>query len=258
MSEGVAGKGERALKGGGGKPDLFVTRAGHRFQFERFERGRGSPFGFFIASRPALFERVGGIGRVQGAVRPFVQGSARHERGGRRQLFALARCAPRVARRRAAPAAPRAICRLLSLRPARDGRRLENQIDAAVAAARAHHPIVESRQRHVAPARPDERLHIQLGAIPTLRRRPRVIHSAVDATRVHPPAGRQGVFQGLDRHENIKRTTAASVKPAKVTGDPRRLFARPSRCRAIRAPCPAPRAAPTRRPEARDGVSAGR
>ena len=122
----------------------------------------------------------------------------------------------------------------LSLRPARDRRRLENQIDAAVAAARAHHPIVEPRQRHVAPARPDERLHIQLGAIPTLRRRPRVIHLAVDAARVHPPAGRQGVFQGLDRHENIKRTTAASVKPAKVTGDPRRLFALLSRAAGLR------------------------
>ena len=41
-------------------------------------------------------------------------------------------------------------------------------------------------------------------------------------------------IQGLDRHENIKRTTAASVKPAKVTGDPRRLFARLSRAAGLR------------------------
>ena len=40
----------------------------------------------------------------------------------------------------------------------------------------------------------------------------RVVDLAVDAARMHAPAGRQGVFQGLDRHENIKGTIATDVK----------------------------------------------
>lgn len=104
--------------------------------------------------------------------------------------------------------------RALSLRPARDHRRLENQIDAAVAAARAHHPIVEPSKRHVGPARPDERLQVQLGAVVAFGRRARVVDLAVDAARMNAPAGRQGVFQGLDWHENIKRTSRATVKLA--------------------------------------------
>jgi len=100
----------------------------------------------------------------------------------------------------------------LPLCPVRDRRRLENQIDAAAPAARAHHPAVEPGERHVATARPDQSLDIQLGAIPTLCCRPRVVHPAVDAARMHSPARRQGVFQGLDRHGNIKGTTFAAVK----------------------------------------------
>jgi hypothetical protein len=72
----------------------------------------------------------------------------------------------------------------------------------------AHHAVAEGRQRHVATARPDERLKAQLGVVAAFGRRARVFDLGPDATRAHPPAGRQRAFQGLDRQRDIKGTSA--------------------------------------------------
>jgi len=89
--------------------------------------------------------------------------------------------------------------------PPHDRLRLEDEVDAAIAAARAHHAVAEGRQRHVASAHPDERLEAQLGLVAAFGRRARIFDSAPEAARMHPPASRQ---QRISPGVNIKGTSA--------------------------------------------------
>ena len=77
-------------------------------------------------------------------------------------------------------------------------RRIEDETDAAIAATRAHHPLSQSRQRHVSPARPNQRLEVQLGLIAALCSGAGVVDNTVDAARMDAPAGREGIAEGFD------------------------------------------------------------
>jgi hypothetical protein len=94
-----------------------------------------------------------------------------------------------------------------------DGRRrLENQIDAAIAAARAHHPLPQAGKRHIASSGPSQRLEAQLGLMVALGRRARVGDDAPKASRMNAPSGRKRFAKSLYLHENIWRTSGMAVK----------------------------------------------
>lgn len=78
------------------------------------------------------------------------------------------------------------------------GRRLKNQIDAAIATARAHHPFAQAGQRHVAPSRPSDRLEAQLGLMTTFGLRACVLDCPLEAARVNAASGREGFAESFD------------------------------------------------------------
>jgi hypothetical protein len=58
---------------------------------------------------------------------------------------------------------------------------IENDADPAATALRAHHAVLEVRDRHLAAPRPDQRLKVQLLRVVALPSRMRLVDSAVDA-----------------------------------------------------------------------------
>ncbi len=94
--------------------------------------------------------------------------------------------------------------------------RFKHDMDISASTARAHHAGVQSGERHVAPARPNESFKVEFGAVATLRRRSCVAERA-GAARMNPPPGRKRFAQSLDWHENIKRTSAAVSRVPRTT-----------------------------------------
>jgi hypothetical protein len=100
------------------------------------------------------------------------------------------------------------------------GRRIENEIDAPVATARAHHALSQAGERHIPPARPNQRSKVKFGLMMALGGRPRVGDHPPKASRMNAPAGRKGIAKGLNLHENIWRTARDGVKGARQRSEP--------------------------------------
>ena len=116
-------------------------------------------------------------------------------------------CLQRVGSGRVALPDSRALAGVLrDWRALPDGRRLENQIDAAIAAAWAHHPLTQSGQWHIAPSRPDQRLKAQLAHVMAIRGRASVCDLAVKTPSMDAPSGCKSLPEGFDLHENRMRT----------------------------------------------------
>jgi hypothetical protein len=80
--------------------------------------------------------------------------------------------------------------------------RIENDADPAAPALRAHHAVLEVRDRHLAAPRPDQRLKVELFRVMALPGRVCLVNPAIDAFGMHAPSRRHRVAKSFDRHEN--------------------------------------------------------
>jgi hypothetical protein len=89
-------------------------------------------------------------------------------------------------------------------------RDVEDDLDVAVAAARAFEAACELVEREAVAARPDERFHIEVGARVAVDRDPLVATlwrgPGDEAPDANAPAEPPGLSEGVDSHENKMRT----------------------------------------------------
>jgi hypothetical protein len=92
----------------------------------------------------------------------------------------------------------------LSTSRVRNSWRLKQHRHGPRPAPGAHESTIQTRQREVRPARPDQRLKVKLARVLTLAPGLHPFTFAPSAASGDPPASSEGIPEGFHEHENIK------------------------------------------------------